>query len=260
MGTEFAGSTVIVTGGASGVGRATAVRFAEEGAWVVIADVDEENGQETVRLMNETNGGGDFITTDVARLDDLDRAVRFALSQTNRLDVMFNNVGIPMALRIDDIVEEQWNKIIDVNLKGMFFGCKLAIAQMLEQGGGAIVNTASVMGLVAGLPNQPAYIASKGGAVLLTKALAIDYAQDNIRVNCVCPCLVETPMIDSFLYTQFDTDEERANTREMLNDVQPIGRMCKPEEIAEVVLFLASARASGITGVALPVDGGFVAK
>jgi meso-butanediol dehydrogenase/(S,S)-butanediol dehydrogenase/diacetyl reductase len=260
MGTEFAGSTVVITGGASGIGRATAVRFAEEGAWVLVADVDEKNGQETLRLMKEANGKGDFITVDVSELDDLRRAVDFALSETNRLDVMFNNVGIPMAVRIDDITEEQWNKVINVNLKGMFFGCKLAIEQMLKQGGGAIVNTASDMGLVAGLPNQPAYIASKGGAVLLTKALAIDYARDNIRVNCVCPCVVETPMIDAFLYTQFDTDEERAATRQMLNDVQPIGRMCKADEVAEAVLFLASARASGITGVALPVDGGFVAK
>lgn len=257
---EFTGTTVVITGGSSGIGSATVSRFAEEGAWVLVADVDDAGGRQVVEQVRSTGGKGEFVHVDVSSLGDLKQAVDYAVGKTGRIDVMVNNVGIPMAVRIEDISEEQWDTAIDVNLKGTFFGCKYAIEQMLTQGGGVIVNTASDMGLVAGLPNQPAYTTSKGGAVLLTKALAIDYARDNIRVNCVCPCVVDTPMIESFLYTQFDTDDERAAAARALDDVQPIGRMCKPEEIADAILFLASSRASGITGVALPVDGGFVAR
>src|SRR3990170_4453972 len=175
MGTLLENSTVVITGAASGIGRSTAMKFAGEGAWVLVTDISDEEGRETLRQLTENGGSGKFMHVDVEKPDDLRQAVDLAVAERGRLDALVNNVGIPMAIRIEDITEEQWNKVIDVNLKGTFFGCKYAIEQMLRQGGGAIVNIASDMGLVAGLPNQPAYITSKGGVVLLTKALAIDY-------------------------------------------------------------------------------------
>jgi NAD(P)-dependent dehydrogenase (short-subunit alcohol dehydrogenase family) len=257
---QFTDASVIVTGAGSGLGRATSLQFAREGAWVLVTDVDDELGRETLELIEAEGGSGQFLHVDVAQVTDLRRAVATAVDARGRLDVMFNNAGIPMAVVIEEITEDQWQKVIDVNLKGVFFGCKFAIEQMLKQGGGAIVNTASDMGLVAGLPNQPAYITSKGGVVLLTMALAIDYARNNIRVNCVCPCVMETPMVDKFLATQFEKEEDRARVRHDLHGIQPMGRMTTPEEVGNAVLFLASPLASSITGVAFPVDGGFVAR
>lgn len=258
--TGLEGATAIVTGAAMGIGRAAAEELGRRGAWVLICDIDESESRETLRLVRQAGGDGDICPTDVAEVAQLRGAVDMAVGARGRLDVMVNNAGIPMAVEIEDMTEELWQRVIDVNLKGMFFGCKLAIEQMLEQGGGAIVNLASAMGLVAGLPNQPAYIASKGGTVLLTKALAIDFATRGIRVNCVCPCVTDTPMLGKFLATQHSSDEERAAARARLESIEPHGRMCTPAEVAHAIAFLASPLASGITGVALPVDGGFVAR
>jgi NAD(P)-dependent dehydrogenase (short-subunit alcohol dehydrogenase family) len=253
-------ATVVITGAAVGIGRASALAFAEAGAWVLVTDVDEERGRETLGLIERRGGRGGFLRVDVVRVADLRAAIDEAVRLTGRLDVLFNNAGIPMALGIEQVGEEEWSRVLDVNLKSIFFGSKFAIEHMTANGGGVIVNTASDMGLVAGLPNQPSYVASKGGAVLLTKALAIDYARRDIRVNCVCPCITDTPMLAKFLHTQYASDHERTAARKQLEDVQPTGRMCTPEEVAAAVRFLASPHASGITGVALPVDGGFVAR
>ena len=256
---EFGDATVAVTGAASGIGRATAEAFGREGAWVLVGDIDEAGGRETVDRIREAGGQGEFFPLDVVDLGRLRGFVDHATARRNRLDVMCNNVGIPMAVDITDLSEDQWARVIDTNLRSMIFGCKFAITQMLEQGGGVIVNTASAMGLVAGAPQEPAYNASKGGVVLLTRALAIDYAQSNIRVNAVCPGAVATPGLVKFA-ERFPTEAERQAAYDTLNNFNPIGRLITPDEVANTILFLASSRASGITGVALPVDGGFTAR
>ena len=252
--------TVIVTGAATGIGRATAQAFGRLGCWVLIADRNVTGAHETLGLVRDAGGDGRVRELDVTDLADLRAAVDEVIAQRERIDVLVNNAGRPMAIRIQDITEEQFDVVLDVNLKATFFACKYVIEHMLQAGGGAIVNTASDMGLVAGLPNQPAYVASKGAVVLLTKALAVDYAEQDIRVNCVCPCLTDTPMIDDFLLTQFPDDAQRAEVRAQLHAIQPIARMNTPEEVASAIVFLGTPASSGTTGVALPVDGGFVAR
>lgn len=256
----FEGAAVIVTGAASGLGAASARRFAEEGAWVLAVDIDEGGADATATSIRNAGGSAEAGRVDVCRSDDLDAAVARAVAACGRLDVMFNNAGIVFNASIEETSEAEWRRVIDVNLTGVFLGCKAAIPQMVAQGGGAIVNTASVAGLVAAFNDQPAYIASKGGVVMLTRALALDYADRGIRVNCVCPGVMETSMIDEFLATRFATDEERTQARIGLHAVQPIGHMSRPEDVAKTVLFLASSDAADITGVALPVDGGLVAR
>ncbi|QEC48427.1 SDR family oxidoreductase [Baekduia soli] len=252
--------TVVVTGAATGIGRATAVAFARLGCWVLIADRNAARAEETLALVRAAGGDGRVRALDVTDLADLRAAVDEVVAERGRIDVLVNNAGRPMAIRIEDIDEAQFDAVLDVNLKATFFACKYVIEHMLVAGGGAIVNTASDMGLVAGLPNQPAYVASKGAVVLLTKALAVDYAEQDIRVNCVCPCLTDTPMIDDFLATQFPDDAERAKVKAELHAIQPIARMNTPAEVASAIVFLGTPASSGTTGVALPVDGGFVAR
>jgi NAD(P)-dependent dehydrogenase (short-subunit alcohol dehydrogenase family) len=251
---------VLVIGAGSGIGRAAALAFAAEGAWVAVADVDEAAAAETAELVARSGGEARAYRTDVTSTRELDATVASVVEERGRLDALSQNAGVPMAIRLEELTSEQWARAIDVNLTGTAMACKAVLAPMLRQGGGSIVLTASVMGLVAGLPNQPAYVAAKGGVVLLTKALATDYARENVRVNAVCPTLTETPMIDEFLRTQFPGEAEREAAKRELHGVQPTGRMCRPEEIANAIVFLASPLASGITGVALPVDGGFAAR
>ena len=252
--------TVVVTGAATGIGRATAVAFGRLGAWVLVVDRNGEQARETLALTREAGGDGRVAEIDVTDLPALRGALDEAIAERGRIDVLVNNAGTPMAVRIEDITEAQYERVLAVNLTATFFACKHVIEHMLATGAGAIVNTASDMGLVAGLPNQPAYVASKGAVVMLTKALAIDYAEQGIRVNCVCPCLTDTPMIDDFLETQFPDEAERAAVKAELHAVQPIARMNTPDEVASAILWLGTPASSGTTGVALPVDGGFVAR
>jgi NAD(P)-dependent dehydrogenase (short-subunit alcohol dehydrogenase family) len=241
----------LVTGGASGIGRATALTFAREGAKLVIADMNEEGGQQTVHLITEKGGEAIFVKTDVSKAVEVQALISKAVETYGRLDCAHNNAGIAGGVRAlsTDYPEERWHQVIAVNLTGVWLCMKYEIPQMLSQGSGAIVNTASAWGLV-GAPGASAYVASKHGVVGLTKTAALEYAQQGIRVNCVCPGVIHTPMTARGL-----SDPE---LRARIIATEPIGRVGTPEEIAEAVVWLCSDAASFVTGHAMSVDGGYV--
>jgi len=243
------GKVALVTGGASGIGRATALAFAREGARVVVADLVAAGGKETVRLIKKTGGKAVFVKCDVSKLANVKAMVKKTVGAYGRLDCAFNNAGFGVIKSIVDCTEEEWDHIISVNLKGVWLCMKYEIIQMLKQGSGVIVNTSSVLGLI-GTQNYAPYIASKHGVVGLTKAAAMDCAHAGIRVNAVCPGSVLTPMFEPVLA---DPQLEDA-----IKKMHPLGRFAKPEEIAEAVIWLCSDAASFVTGAALPVDGGVV--
>jgi NAD(P)-dependent dehydrogenase (short-subunit alcohol dehydrogenase family) len=228
---------------------------------VLVTDVQDEAGAETARLVQAEGGSARFAHVDVTRSEDLEAAVGSVMEATGRLDVFVNNAGLVFNAPITETGDEDWQRVLAVNLTGTWLGCKHAIGAMAASDrGGAIVNIASIAGLVAAFPGQPAYIAAKGGVVQLTKALAIDYAAAGIRVNAVCPGVVDTPMIDAVLEDWHADPVERAAAKESLRSLQPNGRMASPENIADVVVYLASSRAHEITGAVIPVDGGIVAR
>lgn len=247
------GKVVLVTGGGSGIGRATAVRFAQDGAKVVVADIGVAGGRETVRRIKQARGAGVFIKADMIKARDVAALVEKTVATFGRLDCVFNNAGVAgVNSSLVDCTEENWDRIMAVNLKGVWLCLKYAIAQMLKQGGGAIVNTASVAGLI-GAPGLGAYSASKGGVVQLTRTAALEYAKSGIRVNAVCPAFIQTPMVDRLVNGNVEVEAR-------LNRAQPIGRMGTPEEVAEAVVWLCSDAASFVTGHLLTVDGGMVAQ
>jgi NAD(P)-dependent dehydrogenase (short-subunit alcohol dehydrogenase family) len=244
-----ADKVAFVTGAANGIGRATALAFAREGANVVVADVSEEGNQETSRMIEELGGRALAVRCDVSRAEDVKAALDKALDVFGRLDFAFNNAGVEQPITAtSEITEEEWNRIIRINLTGVFLGMKYEIPLMLKQGGGAIVNTASGAG-VKGFAGQAAYAAAKHGVVGLTKSAALDYASQNIRINAVCPGIIATPMMDRFTGGTHE-GEQRVITQE------PIGRMGKPEEIAATVVWLCSDAAAFVVGHAMVVDGG----
>jgi NAD(P)-dependent dehydrogenase (short-subunit alcohol dehydrogenase family) len=248
----LAGKVALVTGGGSGIGRASAQAFAQAGAAVVVADIDEAGGAETVRLITASGGSADFAAADVARAENVADLVAAVVARHGRLDCAHNNAGTTVVGYLThEIPDEVWGRILAVNLTGVWLCMKHEIAQMLTQGGGAIVNTASVAGLVGAA--GAAYTASKHGVVGLTKRAALDYAQRGIRVNAVCPGAVRTRMAED-IFAQVPEFEERWLAAE------PVGRFAAPEEIATAVVWLCSDAASFVTGVALPVDGGWVAQ
>ncbi len=250
---RLAGKVAIVTGGGSGIGRASALLFSREGATVVVADWEEEGGSGAVKEIVASGGRAIFAKTDVSKEDDVRNMIAAAVRTYGRLDVLFNNAGIEgeMGVLTGDHSLELWNRVIAVNLTGTFLGCRYAIPEMLKGGGGSIVNNASVAGLV-GFAGIPAYCASKGGVVQLTRTAALEYATQGIRVNCLCPGVIDTPMV-----RRAAPDE---TARAAFAQLQPVGRMGQPEEVAALALFLASDEASFVTGAAIPVDGGFVAR
>ena len=243
----------LVTGAGSGIGRASSLILAREGAKMVVSDIDASGAEETLSLIKERGGDGVFVHADVSKSNDVQELISRAVSTYGRLDCAYNNAGIEgyMSGRLHEYPEETWDRLVDINIKGVWLCLKYEIPLMLEQGGGAIVNTASVAGLV-GARRLSAYIASKHAVVGLTKAAALEYAQDGIRVNAVCPGTIDTPMLDR-LIAGWKTDEDM-NTR------QPIGRMGTPAEIAETVAWLCSDAASLVTGIAMAVDGGQTAE
>ena len=248
------GKSALVTGAGSGIGRATALAFAREGAWVAAADLKLESAQETARLVEAAGGQAVAVEVDVTDDATVEAMVQAAVRAFGGLDCAFNNAGIApyqvnaSGQKIADVAPEAWQRLLDVNLTGVWRCLRHEVAQMRTQGGGAIVNTASVAGLV-GLPNSSAYVAGKHGVVGLTRTAAVDHAEDGIRVNAVCPGYIETPMTE-------DTMRRRG---ERIMERVPLARMGKPEEIAEAVVWLCSDRASFVTGAAWTVDGGYTA-
>jgi NAD(P)-dependent dehydrogenase (short-subunit alcohol dehydrogenase family) len=244
----------LITGASSGIGRAAAIAVAREGARVVVADTAEAQGIETVNLIKASGGEAAFTKCDVARAADAEALVTAAVKTFGRLDCAYNNAGIAGKIaRTADDTEENFDRIIAVNLRGVWLCMKYEIQQMTKQGhGGAIVNTASAAGLV-GSHGMPAYTASKHGVIGLTKTAALEYARANIRVNAVCPGVIDTAMVAGMVSTH-------PRLKEVLVGVEPVARMGKPAEIAEAVAWLLSDAASFVTGCAMPIDGGMTAQ
>ena len=257
MGT-FDGKTAIVTGGAHGIGKATAIEFAKEGASVVIADVNEEAGRAVESDLNRLGPGGILVVADLALIDECSRVVAETVDAFGGVDILFNNVGIqsPDSYRnVEDTPEDMWDRILNVNLKSYYMMSKFAIPEMRKRGGGAIINTASVQGLQS-QKLVPAYAASKGGVLSLTRQMALDYAEENIRVLAVCPGTIDTEMVRTVARM------EEGNPSEIVagwGKSHPIGRVGLGVDIANVVLFLASDKASFMTGEYINIDGGFMA-
>ena len=246
---SFTGRVAFVTGAANGIGRATALAFAREGANVVVADVSEEGNQETSHMIEELGGRALSVRCDVSRPEDVKAALDKALEAFGRLDFAFNNAGVEQKnAATAEIGEEEWGRIVDTNLRGVFLCMKYEIPLLLKQGGGAIVNTSSGAGVI-GIKGGAAYAAAKHGVIGLSKSAALDYASHNIRVNAVAPGYIDTPMMDRFTG---GTSEGRGK----VIAEEPIGRMGKPEEVAAAVLWLCSDAARFVIGHTLVVDGG----
>lgn len=246
---DFAGKVAFVTGAANGIGRATALAFAREGASVVVADVSEKRNEETARMIKDLGGHALAVRCDVMRAEDVKAALEKTVEAFGRLDFAFNNAGIEYTIQpVANVTEEEWDRIIDIDLRGVFLCMKHEIPLILKQGGGAIVNTSSGAG-VRGFKGGAAYVAAKHGVVGLTKAAALDYAQSNIRINAVCPGIIDTPMMDRF---SGGTDEGR----QAVIAQEPVGRMGTAEEIAAAVVWLCSDAASFVVGSSMIVDGG----
>lgn len=246
---RFAGKVAFVTGAGSGIGRATALAFATEGANVVLADIDSAGNDETARLAAQHGGKVLAVKCDVTSSSDIQAAINQTVQEFGRLDIAFNNAGIeqPPAPLVD-ISEHEWSRVIDIDLSSAFLCMKYEIPAMLENGGGSIVNTSSGAGVI-GIRGQAAYVAAKHGLIGLTKSAALDYAAQGVRVNAICPGIIETPMMDRF---SGGTPEGRAH----VIGQEPVGRMGTPEEIASAVLWLSSDLGSFATGHAMVIDGG----
>ncbi len=248
---QLAGKRALISGAASGIGRATAELFACEGASVVLLDIDPFQGEQAAESIRRQGGKAVFIPCDVSRAEDCHRAVEAAAQQLGGIDVLFNNAGIVRRANVVDTTVEEWDRVIAVNLRSVFLMSKYVIPKMLEVGGGSIINNASGWGLSGG-KDAASYCASKGGVVNLTRAMAIDHGPQKIRVNCICPGDTDTNML-------------RSEARQLEQDIdsflvdsagRPLGRIAAPEEIAHAVLYLASDVSAFVTGSALVIDGG----
>lgn len=240
----------IITGAASGIGKATAKLFAEHGAKVVVADIDKDGGNQTVANIHNAGNEAIYVQTDVTIKADTEQMVAQTVKTYGKLDILFNNAGIAMRLPVAELSEDDWHRCLNVNLTGVFLCAKAAIPAMQQNGGGTIINMSSIFGIV-GADVRAAYVASKGAVTNLTRGMALDYAQDNIRVNCICPGFVETPLVAGVVRTPEEYQK--------LADKHPLRRLGQPEEIAYGALYLASDESAFVTGIALPIDGGYTA-
>jgi NAD(P)-dependent dehydrogenase (short-subunit alcohol dehydrogenase family) len=243
----------LITGGASGMGRASALVFARHGARVAIADIDRPGGEETIERVRQQGGQGLFVQADIAESTDVQRMIGAAISHFGRLDCAFNNAGIEMPMcSVAEIPDEAWDRLIRVNLRGAFLCMKHEILYMLRHGGGSIVNNASVAGLVGAAMNG-SYVAAKHGVVGLTRTAAIEYARQGVRINVTCPGMIDTPMLRR-------AAEHTPQFLAAAEQMTPIGRVGQPEEVAELAAWLCSDRASFVVGQAFAADGGYVAQ
>jgi NAD(P)-dependent dehydrogenase (short-subunit alcohol dehydrogenase family) len=255
---RLSGKAALVTGAGSGIGRAIAVLFASEGARVGINWLHNRRGaEETLRLVRAAGSDGMLLRADISREPPVRRMVRAFIAELGGIDVLVCNSGIGTAKspdRVAEILEEDWDRVIDVNLKGMMLVSKHALPDMIRRGAGSIIAISSIRGLL-GNPSLASYCASKGGEVLLAKQMALDYAKQGVRVNCICPGFILTEMLKGYIAGQADPQE----ARRLFASMSPMNRIGAPEEIAAAALFLASEASSFVTGAALPVDGGYTA-
>jgi NAD(P)-dependent dehydrogenase (short-subunit alcohol dehydrogenase family) len=242
--------TVIITGAASGIGKATAQLFAKQGANVVVSDIQESEGERVVKEICSTGGKASYFKTDVSKPEEMEALVNFAVKTYGKLDMAVNNAGIGGELNpIADMSIEGWQKVISINLSSLFYGMKYQIQAMLKSGGGSIVNISSILGAV-GFAGSAGYSAAKHGVIGLTQTAALEYAAHNIRINAVCPGFIDTPLLKAL-------DNEM---KKQIISLHPIGRLGKSEEIAELILWLSSDKASFVNGSYHPIDGGYLAK
>ena len=241
----------LITGGGSGIGRATCLLFAREGATVSVADYDDQGGQETVQQVKAAGGQAAFIRADVSRSVDVQNMLNTTVETYGRIDVLFNNAGIegPSA-KLANYPEDAWERVIATDLTSVYLGMKYVIPHMIKQGGGVILSTASVAGLV-GFPGSGAYAAAKAGVINMTRMVALEYAKKNIRINCICPGVISTPMARRVI---------GGRPEEQVARMEPIGRLGMPEDIANAALFLAGDESSFATGAPFIIDGGYVAR
>jgi NAD(P)-dependent dehydrogenase (short-subunit alcohol dehydrogenase family) len=252
---RFVNKVIVITGAGSGIGRTAALAFAREGGSVVIGDINETEGNETARQILESGGYATAVGCDVRNAQEVQALIARAVADFGGVDVLYNNAGVVRYGTVEELSVEDWDFQLDINLKGTFLTCKYAIPEMRKRGSGAIVNTASVQAF-ASQKTVPAYAASKGGVVSLTTTIALDHADDNIRCNCIAPGTIRTPMVDQAAET-FGPDDPEAAIAEW-GRLHPLGRVGKPEEVANLVLFLASDEAAFCTGGCYRVDGGLL--
>src|SRR5215467_1012014 len=252
--TRLAGKVALITGGGTGIGRAIAQGFAREGASVALAGRRLEKVKEVAREIENQGGSATALQCDVIQVKDAERAVSETAKRFGKVNVLVNNAGTLSVSTVDTISEEDWDRVMTVNVKGPFLMSRAALKEFRKAGGGAVVNIGSVLGLVA-MKDRAAYCASKGGVTMLTKAMALDHAHDNVRVNCICPSIVETELVKGL----FNDSEEGKKLKQSRMGTIPLGRFGKPVDVAELAVFLASEESSWLTGAAIPLDGGLTA-